>query len=241
MKGCPLTCWWCHNPESRKGTIEHSIKHQRLDGVSFEKEEITGEWISPEALLDRLLSDSVFFDESAGGITFSGGEPLMQHAFLIESLTLLKSQNIHTIVDTTGYASKNILEGVSRVANLFLYDLKIMEDAKHQTYCGVSNSLILSNLTYLLKNHKEVIIRFPVIPEITDTSTNINQMIEFLSPYKEVLPRIDLLPYHSLANEKYLRFGVENKLPNQKDVTKESLQPIKSRFEEAGFRVRIGG
>jgi pyruvate formate lyase activating enzyme len=241
MKGCPLNCWWCHNPESRLFAKEASTRHVKLGNKVYDQPEITGEWMTPEMLCSKVLSDLIFYDESSGGVTFSGGEPLLQLPFLKESLRLLKENGVHTTVDTCGYAPERDLREILEMTDLFLYDLKLMDDSEHQNFCGVSNQLILSNLSFLLVNRKSMVIRFPVIPGINDSMENVNAMIRFLAPYMDQDLHIDLLPYHTLAKEKYTRFDAANKMVGLADLTKEALIPIQEKFQTAGFKVRIGG
>lgn len=197
--------------------------------------------MTPEELFRELIRDEVFYNESSGGVTFSGGEPLLQLPFLKDALTLLKQCDIHTTVDTCGYAKEEEFRQIISLTDLFLYDLKIMDEEGHFRFSGVSNKIILSNLEMLYEEQKEVIIRFPVIPEVNDTEENVNAMLKFLLPLQDRFKEINLLPYHSLAKEKYARFGVENKLPGLPDMKTEELEPLRIRFEQAGFKVKLGG
>ena len=176
FKGCPLRCWWCHNPES------HKILPEKFDGCnlrrgfdhsfSMSKDEI-GKEISVDELMSEIVKDRVFYEESGGGVTFSGGEPLMQDKFLIESLKKCNTLGIHSAVDTSGYTSEGVIDRVSNYADLFLYDLKLMNDDVHQKYTGVSNQIILKNLIELDQLGKKIVIRIPIVPEITDTNENL--------------------------------------------------------------------
>jgi pyruvate formate lyase activating enzyme len=207
---------------------------------------MTGQWMSVEAVMSELQLDRIFFSESSGGVTFSGGEPLMQPEFLLELLKECKADNLHTTIDTSGYADPKIIEKIHPYTDLFLYDLKLMDDADHIKYTGVSNKTILKNLIYLISEDKQVVVRIPVIPGITDTKRNIHEIKEFLSypgkRRKSTSPiKISLLPYHSIAKNKYARFHIDNKTKHLKDLTKESLIPLKKEFESEGFLVKIGG
>ena len=241
LKGCPLNCWWCHNPESRSFSQKTTIRHLKSGEEFFDKEETTGTWMTPEELFRELIRDEVFYNESSGGVTFSGGEPLLQLPFLRDALSLLKDCDIHTTVDTCGYSDEANFRQIIPVTDLFLYDLKIMDEEEHIRFSGVSNRIILSNLKMLYKEHKEVIIRFPVIPGINDTKENVDATLKFLLPFQDRFKEINLLPYHSLAKEKYARFGVENKLSALGDMKTEELEPLRIRFENAGFQVKVGG
>ena len=241
LKGCPLNCWWCHNPESKAFEEEKSVRRLTLEDQVFEQVQTTGIWMTPEEVCGEVLRDLVFFNESSGGVTFSGGEPLLQLPFLKETLAILNESQIHTTIDTCGYATQEEFRQIMDLTDLFLYDLKIMDEHEHIKYSGVSNQPILSNLRLLYEHHKNVIIRFPVIPGINDSKENIDKMKSFLSKLGDRFHEIDLLPYHSLAREKYYRFGATNNLSELPEMKKEDLIPIKQEFESVGLKVRIGG
>ncbi|MCF6242193.1 MAG: glycyl-radical enzyme activating protein [Bacteroidales bacterium] len=240
FKGCPLTCWWCHNPESQDIKSEKALRKNILDGIAFEQEETIGKLMEVSEVMDEIVKDSIFYDESGGGVTISGGEPLMQYQFLDELLTACQKTGIHTAVDTSGYASKKVFQKIAEKANLFLYDLKHLDDEAHKKYTGVSNKPILENLKYLNENGKKVIVRFPVIPGINDTQENINAMKKFLLPLKNIR-HIALLPYHNIANHKYNKIKMDNKMKEVKPLQKSDVQWLKREFENAGFKVSIGG
>ncbi len=250
FKGCPLSCWWCHNPESRDFRIEHSVKHLRLNGKKFEREESTGKWMSADEVMLEIELDRIFYDESGGGVSFSGGEPIFQEAFLAELMKTCKQRGIHTALDTSGYATSGAMASVAGWADLILFDLKLMNDRLHKQYTGVSNTLILENLKYLVKEGKNIILRFPVIPGITDTTENISEMKAFISGVLLNIPghnvtvpnklQLSLLPYHSMAREKYRRFSKTNLLKDLPDLKPEELQLLKQEFEEIGLKVTVG-
>jgi len=194
-----------------------------------------------EEVMKELRKEQVFMEESGGGVTFSGGEPLLQHAFLTEILASCQAEGMHTTVDTSGFAQWESLEKVTRHTDLFLYDLKLMDDDVHRTYTGVSNKLILENLRRLLDSGKKVRIRLPMIPGITFTETNIRRTLEYLCSLSKRVEGVDLLPYHNTASHKYERFGINNSLKDLKTVTKTDLLEAQKLFEQAGFDVKIGG
>lgn len=240
FKGCPLKCWWCHNPESQYPHPEKYLQTNRLDGQVFTKEKTVGYSIGVNELYQIIEKDKVFFDESAGGVTFSGGEPFMQFEFL-EAITQKCNQNgIHTTIDTSGFASKKNLEKLSYTAQLFLYDLKIIHSGDHEKYTGVPSETILENLFWLDKNNKNVILRFPVIPEITDTPENIDALKTTMLQLKNI-HKIDILPFHSMSKAKYKRFNQPYKMGNTPTVSDEALLAMKQDFETLGFEVKIGG
>jgi len=242
FKGCPLSCWWCHNPESRDISPETTVKHLSLDGKAVDRTETTGKWMTVAGVMAELEMDQVFYEESSGGVTFSGGEPMLQEAFLAELLKACRLQGIHTALDTSGYATREAMEHTANLASLILFDLKIMNDELHRKYTGVSNRVILENLKYLHQSGKNIILRFPVIPGITDTPENISDMKAFLrNELPAPLPPLSLLPYHSMGKEKYRRFSKINQLQHLPNLRAEELLPLKKQFEELGMTVRIGG
>jgi len=241
MKGCPLSCQWCHNPESISSVICTVQKSVRIGQKIFTEDETVGREIGIEELMWELNKEQIFMEESGGGVTFSGGEPLLQPNFLIDALSACQKANMHTTVDTCGFASWKTLEKVARFTDLFLYDLKLINSDLHKTYTGVHNTVILENLSRLLEMGKKVRIRIPLIPSITFTENNISETISFLCKLQYPIDGVDLLPYHNTATHKYERFGIENSLKDLKPVSKSELTELKKQFEKAGFEVKIGG
>jgi pyruvate formate lyase activating enzyme len=241
LKGCPLSCKWCHNPEGIDPALGAAPKTVRVGDKTFTESEAAGYEITPQKLLHELRKEQIFMDESGGGVTFSGGEPLRQAAFLAEALDLCKKENMHTAVDTSGFAAWSDMQQVLPLTDLFLYDLKVMNDSAHRRYTGVSNLPILENLIRLLKKGKCARIRIPMIPGVTLTPENIGQAISFLVSLPAPVEGVDLLPYHSTAAHKYSRFGMKNSFEALKSLPKEELLPVKLQFEAAGFNTRIGG
>ena len=164
LKGCPLGCWWCHNPESRSGDIFQYKKQEKIEGRIVEQIETIGKNYTVPEVMKEIEKDIVFFEESGGGVTFSGGEPFKQTEFLKELLKCCKKQEIHTCVDTTGYVKTDQLEKAALFTDLFLFDLKHFDDKMHIKYTGVSNKQILENLQLLDEMGKSVQIRYPLIP-----------------------------------------------------------------------------
>ena len=240
FKGCPLNCWWCHNPESQDLNSEKVIRINKLDGKEFPHEVSIGYQISVEELFNSISGDKIFFEESEGGVTFSGGEPLMQSDFLYEIANLCKKNGIHTCLDTTGFASEETIQKLAEVIDCFLYDIKLIDNTLHKKYTGVTVDSILSNLIWLDKNNKNVILRFPVIPGITDTKENILEIKSFVKSLNNIR-QIDLLPYHDLSKSKYNRFNKINKMGNTPTPTDEAMKDLKREFENIGFNVGIGG
>lgn len=240
FKGCALRCWWCHNPESQTTTPEIIIKEYSLDGSSFCEEEDVGRYMTVDEVMDEIKREIVFFEESNGGVTFSGGEPLLQHQFLKELALACRQNNIHCTLDTCGYAQSRVMDSIAGLIDLFLYDLKFIDDDLHQQYTGASNSMILENLGRLANNGHDVTIRFPVIPGITDTAGNITMVIDYIHSL-QLIKKIDLLPYHAIAGHKYRLLRKENKMTDTKSPSDARMQELKNIFEKHGFTVRIGG
>ncbi len=240
FKGCLAHCWWCHNPESQSSEIQSVKKTNKLEDLIFEELETEGRLISVEELFTEIKKDAVYFDESDGGVTFSGGEPLMQPEFLASILKLCKQENIHTTLDTTGYCTPEIIQSIFNYVDLFLYDLKIIDEKLHQKYTGLSNVQILNNLKFLQNKKKNIIIRFPIIPNVNDTMANINQLLGFLN-LNNGISEINILPFHKIANHKYSRFQIENKMNKSKEPSNEEIDTIKNTFESKGFKVSVEG
>ncbi len=240
FKGCPLRCWWCHNPESQAKHEEIVIKERSLDGRSYRIEEASGKWVEAEEVMKEVEKDRIYYDESGGGITFSGGEPLMQPEFLSELLRLAKDKGYHTALDTCGHVIMHVLARVMDHVDLFLYDLKLIDSEAHLTYTGVPNDRVLKNLMYLSEKGKKVIIRVPVVPGITDTQQNITALRDLLLELNG-LEQIDLLPYHRIAKNKYQRLKMNYKLEELEEPSLEKLRELKEVFEDIGMKVTIGG
>ncbi len=240
FKGCPLTCFWCHNPEGKsrepefmwwkercihcktcqdvcpKGAISFSDKflldenkcdlcRTCLTACHSQALELIGKEMTVADVMKEIQKDTIFYDESKGGVTFSGGEPLMQPDFLYTLLKSCRNQGIHTAVDTCGYAPPDVLLKISQYTDLFLYDIKVIDDEIHKKAAGVSNRLILENLRKLLHNKKKVIVRFPLIPGVNDTEKDILELGEFVSSIH--VEEISVLPYHKAGVEKGNRLG----------------------------------
>ncbi len=233
LKGCPLNCWWCHNPESQSFGINNS---ELREGI--------GPKISVKELVEEIEKDTIFFDESNGGVTFSGGEPLSQAIFLKNVLLECKKRDIHTTLDTSGHVNPEVLKNMVEYVDLFLYDLKVIDDEKHKRYTGVSNQLILANLKLLSDLGCKIIIRIPIIPGINDGDEDIKQFIQVLKDLK--IQRIDLLPYHQIAEHKYHRLGLAYKMENISEPSEDSLTRIRDTLKSVKYSnqiidIRIGG
>ena len=241
FKGCPLTCWWCHNPESQRNEpveIENCSFRWNLHHTG--KSNTVGTKIFVDEVIAEVEKDWVFYEESGGGVTFSGGEPMLQLNFLYSILRECSRIDLHTAIDTTGYAPFKDFEKIYDVTNIFLYDLKLMDSNLHFDYCGIPNELIHENLKKLSSLGNKIVLRIPIIPSITDTEENISSMISFIDKLKNVR-EIDLLPFHSTAKSKYERMKKLNKVAEFVVPTNERMTELKNRFNQLGIPIKIGG
>jgi pyruvate formate lyase activating enzyme len=276
MKGCPLACRWCHNPEGiapqpfvtyrndrciRCGACVASCPVQALclepEGIvpsgspctscftcseicPSEARQKVGRKLTARELLSEIQKDIPFYDTSGGGVTFSGGEPLMQADFLIELLKLCGDEHIHRAVDTSGYASRETLMAVAGHSDLILYDLKMMDSAKHEKFTGVPNRLILDNLRHLAGKPVDLIIRVPLIPGVNDDMQNLDRIGSFLKRSAGAA-KVQILPYHNFQKTKYDRFEIYYRSANIPLHTGEMLINAINRLESFGLEVAMGG
>lgn len=277
LKGCPLHCRWCHNPESLEVGREFMIRPERCpescsvcpavcpEGalsrnggqVRLDPERCTlclrcaeacvydalqpvGREVTVAELVSELDRDTVFFDSSGGGVTVSGGEPLLQAEFTGDLLRTLKDRGIRTAVDTSGLADPQVFHRIQDRVDLILYDLKSLDEQVHQAYTGVSNRLILSNLRLLEELGMPLWIRLPLLGGINTDEEEIAALVRLLAPMRNI-EQINLLPYHRGGNAKYRRLHGEGKPEVFRPPSEEELAGIRARLLEAGFAVKIGG
>ena len=275
LKGCPLNCWWCQNPESKLSGQEMVFWGDRCigcggcslncssDAIQMKNKkpvtdkskcnlcgecsqicptlarEMIGEKLTAEEIIKEIEKDLVFYEESGGGVTFSGGEPLSQSEFLEDLLDGCKQKKIHTAVDTSGYISWEILDKINSKVDLFLYDFKIMDNEKHKKYTSLSNEIILENLKKLSSVHNNIFVRFPVISGINDDYQNIKEMGEFLSSLK--ITQVNILPYHYIGKDKYKRVGRTYKLLDIQPPSKEKLSEVSAILRKFNLNVKLRG
>lgn len=230
LKGCPLRCQWCHNPEGRsfENTVLRSpngclrcgncIRAGKLvDGVTVLTDDSIRvcpnrllRWCateySPEELAEKLLKNVPILNGAGGGVTFSGGEPLAQPNFLVACLQLLEGKTDRAI-QTSGYAPAEVFEKVLYNADRFLFDIKLADEALHKHYTGVSNRKILENFHALTGSGVPFVVRTPLIPGVTDTKENLQAIADLL--IREGVNYIELLPYNPMAGSKYALAGME--------------------------------
>jgi len=203
--------------------------------------ELVAKSMSVEQVMHEIEKDTAFYEESGGGVTFSGGEPLMQPDFLYNLLKACNEKGIHTALDTCGYAKKEVLLKISENVDLFLYDLKIIDEEKHIEFTGVSNELILENLRELSRLGKKIIVRFPLIPGINDNETDIMEIGKFVSSIKNV-NELDILPYHKAGSEKIKRLTNPQVLKFIYNLpSEEKLSEIGEKLKSFGLKIKIGG
>ncbi len=258
MKGCPLDCWWCHNPEGRTRQPQLMVRTNRCrlcgdcaevcpqSAITISEKiftdpglckdcgtcaqvcvqgarELVGQVVTIGELLKEIERDVVFFDQSGGGVTLTGGEPLMQPRFAIELLRACKAHGIHTVLDTSGYASWQVISEVAQHSDLFLYDLKLMDDERHRKFTGVSNRLILSNLQRLSAAGENIVVRIPLIPGVNDDEQNLRLTQRFLTGLPN-LAGVEVLSYHDIAQAKYSALDLSYRLPELASPTAERLE-----------------
>jgi pyruvate formate lyase activating enzyme len=198
-----------------------------------------GKAVSAKELMNQILKDEVFFSESGGGVTFSGGEPLLQSEFLAGVLEECRIKKIHTCLDTCGYAPLEALERIASLTDLFLFDLKMMDDKKHIVSTGASNRIILDNLRYLDACDVPLIIRMPLIPGLNDSRDDIELAGGFIRSLHHV-KQIDLLPYHDIAAQKYCRLQRKDKMAGKKPSGPDRLLSIREQLKDFDLNV-FGG
>jgi len=241
LKGCPLNCWWCHNPESISPEIETAAAGAgHAPGTSSGREERIGREMAVSLVAAEADKDRLFYEESGGGVTLSGGEPLMQPGFTLALARAFSELDLHVALDTSGHGSPQVLEELLELADLVLYDLKLVDPEAHQHFTGVGNELILENLHRLDAARVPYRIRFPVIPGITESETALEQLAELLAQLHR-RPAVDLLPYHPSAEAKYERLGQAYRLRGLKPPSPERMTTIASLFRRYGLEAHIGG
>ncbi len=276
LKGCPLHCLWCHNPEGLSPYPEILLSPQRCiacgecveacpqelpvpgkplcahdldrcqvcgacaDACPAEARQVAGRTMTVDEVMAEIVRDRVFFDESGGGATFSGGEPLTQSGFLRRLLQACREEGIHSVVDTSGVAPWEALASIADLVDLFLYDLKILDDRLHRQLTGASNLTILENLQRLGERGRRIWIRLPVIPGMNDGLENLEATVRLAAGIPGV-ERICLLPFHPLGEDKRRRMGSIQALQGVERPSDERMQQLLRRVESLGLQASLGG
>ncbi|HDL17912.1 MAG TPA: glycyl-radical enzyme activating protein [Bacteroidetes bacterium] len=202
--------------------------------------EFVGTNMTVSEVMGEIEKDTAFFDESGGGVTFSGGDPLLQFDFLRKILEQCRERKIHTTLDLSGYCPYESLENIQNLVTLFLFDLKVYDEEIHRQYTGVSNRLILSNLKKITKNENHVIVRIPVIPGVNDTEKEIDNISRYLSSLSN-LREVHLLRHHNLGVSKYEQLSMPKFKIECFPEGKSDLKRIRTEMEKHGFTIKIGG
>ena len=202
--------------------------------------QIVGREVSVDEVLAEAEKDRVFYEQSGGGVTLSGGDPAVQSAFAEALLDGCRARGLRTAVDTAGFTTNGTLDRLASKTDLILFDLKLMDDARHREFTGVSNVLILNNLERLAAAGPEIWVRVPLVRGVNDGDDNIRRTIAFLASLRTIR-RIGLLPYHSGGLDKAGRIGKGSHFRKFEPPSEERLAAIEAAFREAGFEVRRGG
>lgn len=277
FKGCPLSCLWCHNPESQKvgrellyhanrctgcgeclgacpegalsasenGEIQVDLGLCRVCGdcaaaCAAEARQLAGRQWTVAEMMAEIERDRPFYERSGGGVTLSGGEPLLQAEAAGELLRACRQAEIHTALDTSGYASWPVLERLLPDVNLFLYDLKLVDEAEHRGLTGVSSRVVIENLRHLSQRGCKIRLRIPLIPGLNDQPASLHAAAALAASLPS-LEGVDLLPYHAAGAGKYARVGKAYSLIALRAPSPAELREIAGFFEAYGLTVRTGG
>ena len=242
LKGCPLACSWCHNPEGMDPEREDIVRTNRIGSRSFSFNETVGYEISTLDVITILDKERIFLEKSGGGVTFSGGEPMMQFEFLIDALRACKSSGYHTAVDTSGHFPAEYLDPLMEFTDLLLFDLKHLDPHKHLKDTGVSNDQIILNFRKAVGGPSDIVIRIPVVPGFNDDEDHIGRLRKFITDNKtERIKAINLLPYHRIGISKYRNLKKEFSMGDISGPTEGEMNYMKEFFSGTGIKVKTGG
>ena len=203
--------------------------------------EMLGSNIPISVLMKKIDNEAIFFDQSDGGVTFSGGEPLMHSEYLLKALKECGKRMYHRVVDTTAFANQDVLLEVAENCEMFLIDLKTMDSEKHKLFTGVHNEKILSNIIELSKTNCDIIFRMPLIKGVNSDELNIIKTAEFINSLEGNRTQINLLPYHKVAENKMIKLGMPNDFIEFEEPNEERINSIISIFNDYGIKAKIGG
>ena len=279
LKGCPLRCLWCHNPESNEAAPELMFYPNLCRGCSAcaaacsrgsiriseqmiartdrsicvacgncveacpaKAREIAGDLRTPEQVMQEIRKDAAFYRTSGGGMTVSGGEPMMQAAFTRALCDLAREEGIHTAVETCGFASWETARLVYEGVDLILHDIKHMDSQRHRELTGVPNEMILSNLRgAAMELKKPIWLRLPLIAGCNDDEAQIQAVLDFIAPFSEQIEQVWLLPYHNLGLSKLESLEQSTERQSQfRAPDEDQLQVLQSMFTSAGYCTKIG-
>ncbi len=277
MKGCPLKCKWCHNPESQLPEVQKLYTASKCIGARecievcpgnaltltplgivtdsdactlcgkcaeacpTKAVEMSGKFFSTAELLAIIEKERVHIDQSGGGVTFSGGEPLMYPKFLIEMLKACGQKGLHRVVDTSGFTETKTLLEVAKHTDLFLFDLKLMNPEKHKQWTGVSNQLILKNLKILAEIGANINIRIPLIKNVNTGKNELSEMAGFVASLPGEKPVVNLLPYHNIASGKYKKLEIPYDNEEMAEPTEKEIQQAEEIFHSLEIETEVGG
>jgi pyruvate formate lyase activating enzyme len=276
FKGCPLGCWWCHNPEGLTDGVEMVFNRENcircgdciancpqqalvFSSKGVERDlhsctrcgncseicpacahEVTGWKTTTREVMEQIEKDTPFYDQSGGGVTFSGGEPMSQPEFLLSLLKECGNLSIHRAVDTSLYVPTKSVSEIAAQTDLFLCDIKHMDSRLHKHYTGVGNELILNNIRLLLNQGSAMRMRIPLIPGINDDDKNLQDTAAFISD-TAYGSTIDLLPYHRAARAKYNKLSVPYPGNEISSVDNRRIAHAVALFNKFGLTVQVGG
>ncbi len=234
FKGCYLRCRWCCNPESQ----EYKLQELTEGG----KTRTVGRDVTVAEVMDEILKDAVYYRRSGGGVTLSGGECMAQPEFAEALLRAVHEYGYHTAIETTAFASREVVDRLLPHVDLFLMDIKHVNSEKHQAFCGKPNDVILQNAKYIAENARELIIRVPCVPTFNATEEEIADIARFAASLPRV-KELHLLPYHRLGQDKYTGLGREYTLAHITPPTNEHMERLAAAARAAAptLHVQIGG
>lgn len=248
MKGCPLRCRWCHNPEGLTALPQLRFSAEKCIGCGScgdrsrlsdaehcpaEALTVCGREVTADEVMSEVLKDVIFYSDG-GGLTVSGGECLLQSDFVTELLALAKAHGLHTAIDTSGYAPWSELEKTLSLCDLYLYDVKCFDPLLHKEYTGVDNTIIIENLRRLAAEGKDIWIRIPIIPDFNDNARELEAIADLLSGLSSV-KQVTLMPYHSLGASKYETLGMTYGFDTSKQISEGAILGFGEIFKSRGL------